>query len=173
MENQIECMVCGTKNDGFMCPVCGFMSSAAYGDIDDADFAEEAKYADEYRAGMLARVKMKIPVYSYKDKIKDENRRLIIEEPDRDDIVIEGKNMKINEPVWFDEEFCNIDRDMPLEYKVVDIDGNTKNCSEVLANPEVSGETIKIGMILRPELKINIIVGKDEKYTCSGLHNLK
>lgn len=96
MENQIECMVCGTKNDGFMCPVCGFMSSAAYGDIDDADFAEEAKYADEYRAGMLARVKMKIPVYSYKDKIKDENRRLIIEEPDRDDIVIEGKNMKIN-----------------------------------------------------------------------------
>ena len=141
MENQIECMVCGTKNDSFTCSVCGFMSSASYGVMDAEDLAEEAKYADEYRAGMLARVKMKIPVYSYKDKIKDENRRLIIEEPDRDDIVIEGKNMKINEPVWFDEEFCNIDRDMPLEYKVVDIDGNTKNFDFSME------EFIKLGVI--------------------------
>ena len=48
MENQIECMVCGTKNDSFTCSVCGFMSSASYGVMDAEDLAEEAKYADKH-----------------------------------------------------------------------------------------------------------------------------
>lgn len=171
MEHQMECIVCGTENSGFVCPVCGYMSSASYGD--DVDFAKEIERADEYRAGMLARVRVKIPVYSYKNKIKMEDRQLLVEEPDIGSIELEGCQMKLNQPIWFSEEFCNQERDLELNYEIVTIDGKSDICREKLENPGIEDETWKIGMILRPELKIQLIVGNEKQYSTSSLHAIK
>lgn len=167
------CLVCGHSHKLAECPICKYEVTFFYGTPTEEEREEEIRRADDYRRSMLGNVKVKLPVYSYIDKIREENHRLIVDEPDQDQIVIEGKDMKLNEPVWFDEEFCGTNRELPLTYEVIDMDGNSKSCSEVFENPGVDGETVNIGLILEPELKMKVILGKGEKYVCSEAYSLK
>ena len=168
------CQVCGFSHRLTECPVCGYERTFFYGGAPTkAEQREEQERAGQYRKKILEKVKIKIPVYSYKHKIHHENARLIMEKPECEEIVIEGSQKQINEPVWFDEKFCNPGCDLPLTYVLTHIDGTSDRHSCTFQNPGMDMETLEIGVIFQPELKIRVIVGNYENYTCSEPYSLQ
>jgi hypothetical protein len=169
----ITCLACRCSHQEVECPVCGYEVLAFAGNITPEEQREEEEHAAKYLKKLLTKVRVKLPVYSYRDKIKLENRQLQVEEPERDSIVMDGSGLQPDKPVWFPEKFCNLDCDMPLTYEISDTNGKGHSYTATFQNPQVEGETVKIGMVLRPGLKLEILIGDEKHHTGAGPYNLK
>ncbi len=152
------CIVCGGSYADAECPYCHFPEISVIGD----DNAPLMDYANQYRKDCLKG--MKIGVLCYRWKASGE--QLVLDETTCQ-FFASGEGLEQSE-AWCDQEFARCpEGDDLLLTLVTEKDGTRKEISVSVPNLKEPGLQ-QVGLRLREQLRVNVLLRSGQKQTMSA-----
>ncbi len=157
----MKCLACGQnlgETDQY-CSACGFVVIESV--TDDPEVLEAIrKKAEEYLRARLAKTRVAVTVYQYKDLDS-------VDKPRTEDIVLaKGEELKGREILWYKENFARLSGKCRLNLKVTTTTGKTVTHAPELAQPATEGYW-RIGIQPQSGLSFRVVVGNVDGYTAS------
>ena len=162
-----ECKVCGLQVEETIskCPYCGFKEVDMLIDSPE-DWEEEKNFILDYTEELLQPVRIGFRAYAY----KEQGDKVVL---DKEYVytIAEGKSLKTDVPVWYNEQFSTVDRDAEIDLEITDIHGKAVNKTIIVKTPPKT-DLWKIGVVLKDHLRIQILIGDETTYAQSDSFSL-
>lgn len=160
----MKCKVCGCElEEGrAMCGKCGFPVMVMV----EGDSKEEEKInelAAGYRRKKMAGVGIALKVYTNEmvdGDVKVKNEAYIT--------LADGDSLSGNTICWYPEKFARLTGDCNIQVSVVNTQGETKNYTMTLANPNIM-DFWQVGVLPEDGFKCRIVLGNTKKYVASDV----
>lgn len=161
------CKICAHhENTEFpVCPICGFNDFETMEDSTEAKKMEK-RLVEAFTNQKLQPVNISFKAYSYKEQgdMLELDQEYILS-------LANGCDLKKEKPVWFNEKFASVDRDIDIELQITDICGKKRKKSVRITNvPKV--ELWNLGVVLKDQLKVQILLGDESFYVKSDTISL-
>lgn len=156
------CKICAhqEKKEFAVCPICGFDDYETMEDSAEAKKMEQ-RLIEAFTNKKLQSVNISFKAYSYKEQgdMLELDQEYILS-------LANGGDLKKEKSVWFNEKFASVDRDIDIELQITDICGKKRKKIVSITNvPKV--ELWNLGVVLKDQLKVQILLGDESFYVKS------
>ena len=146
------------------CSACGFPVIYI---VDEKDAENIRKMADDYRQSKLEGVSIELTAYQY----AIENDELVLSE-ERSMPLFKGSQLNFDTPVWFEQDFAQIDTDEPLTLNItVAAEGKKTTHALSVKAPKIDGFW-HIGAVLDDGFTVRMALGNGQKMEMSESFSL-